>query len=71
MLKASSEFNYHYQQVGYDLESSLTHDYLDPYLAALTFGGKASPEAPGNLLGKASPEAPGIIAKLVQRLQVL
>jgi hypothetical protein len=38
--------------MGYDLESSLTQDFLDPYLAALTFGGKSSPEAPG----KAGPD---------------
>jgi hypothetical protein len=35
------------EQVGYDLENSLTQDFLDPYLASLTFGGKSSPTAPG------------------------
>ena len=35
------------ERVGYDLEQESTHDFLDPYLAKITFGGKRDFEDKG------------------------
>ena len=39
------------ERVGYDLEQESTHDFLDPYLAKITFGGKRDFEDKGIMSG--------------------